>query len=210
MDKNAKTLEDIFILNDKDLLLADFLTLPEGKDAELDLGCGKGGFAVALAQSHPERIILAADVMLGRLRKVRKKLNRAQAGNAYLLRVEARHLLGRILPDRCLARIHILCPDPWPKLRHRGHRLLCADFMMSINRVLREEGIFHFSTDDPEYRDAVVRQVMDSELFAPAPASVLDDVRDFKTEFERDWLAQGKTVTHFAWRALKNPFHGAH
>ena len=112
MDKNAKTLEDIFILNDKDLLLADFLTLPEGKDVELDLGCGKGGFAVALAQSHPERIILAADVMLGRLRKVRKKLNRAQAGNAYLLRVEARHLLGRILPDRCLARIHILCPDP--------------------------------------------------------------------------------------------------
>ena len=77
MDKNAKTLEDIFILNDKDLLLADFLPLPEGKDVELDLGCGKGGFAAALAQSHPERIILAADVMLGRLRKVRKKLNRA-------------------------------------------------------------------------------------------------------------------------------------
>ncbi len=82
--------------------------------------------------------------------------------------------------------------------------------MMSINRVLKENAVFHFSTDDPEYLEAVVKQVNDSELFAPAPLSVLDDVKDFKTEFERDWIAQGKTVTHLAWHALKPEFRGAH
>ena len=203
-------MEDIFILSDKYVLLNDFLKLPEGKNVELDLGCGKGGFTAAIAQAFPEREIIGADIMLGRLRKVQKKLRRIHAENAHLFRVEARHLLGIIMPDRSVDRLHILCPDPWPKLRHKGHRLLSADFMMSVNRVLKENGVFHFSTDDPEYLDAVVKQVNDSELFAPAPDSVLDDVRMFKTEFERDWLAEGKTVTHLAWYALKNEFHGAH
>ena len=59
-------------------------------------------------------------------------------------------------------------------------------------------------------RHVLFKQVNDSELFAPAPLSVLDDVKDFKTEFERDWIAQGKTVTHLAWHALKPEFRGAH
>lgn len=210
MDKNTKSLEDIFVLTGKYTLLEDFLKLPEGKTVEMDLGCGKGGFTIAMAQTYPDRVVIAADIMLGRLRKVQKKLRRIGAENTHLFRVDARHLLGQIMPDRCLDRIHILCPDPWPKLRHKGHRLLSADFMMSINRVLKENAVFHFSTDDPEYLEAVVKQVNDSELFAPAPLSVLDDVKDFKTEFERDWIAQGKTVTHLAWHALKPEFRGAH
>ena len=112
MDKNTKSLEDIFVLTGKYTLLEDFLKLPEGKTVEMDLGCGKGGFTIAMAQTYPDRVVIAADIMLGRLRKVQKKLRRIGAENTYLFRVEARHLLGQIMPDRCLDRIHILCPDP--------------------------------------------------------------------------------------------------
>ena len=82
--------------------------------------------AAALAARYPERRILAADVMLGRLRKVVKRLERSGSANWEVLRVEARMLIGRMLPDASLDRIHLLCPDPWPKGRHRGHRLLAA------------------------------------------------------------------------------------
>ena len=212
MQNFEKTLEEIHILTGRYVLFNDICPLPDDRFIELDLGCGKGGFTAALARKYPERLILAADIMLGRMRKVRKKVEQLGCRNVCYLRTEARVLLGFCLPDRCLDRVHILCPDPWPKDRHRGHRLLCADFMMPINRVLKEGGIFHFATDDPEYLEAVVKLVNSSGLFEPADADALADVsgEEFRTEFERDWLAQGKTVPHLAWRALKPAFTGMH
>ena len=212
MQNFEKTLEEIHILTDRYMLFRDIYPIPDGKTVELDLGCGKGGFTAALSAAFPDRLILAADIMLGRMRKVKKKTDRTGNGNVCLLRTEARYLLGICLPDRCIDRIHSLCPDPWPKDRHRGHRLLCADFMMSINRVLKEGGIFHFATDDPEYMETVTALVKTSGLFEPAGAETIADVSGeaFKTEFERDWIAQGKTVPHVAWRALKPVFTGAH
>lgn len=213
MGKFAKTLEGIYLLTGCYSRFGDFCPLPEEGIVELDLGCGKGGFTVALARKYPERLILGADVMLGRLRKVRKKIVRAGLTNVCCLRVEARFLLGVCLPDRCLDRLHILCPDPWPKARHRAHRLLCSDFMMSVNRVLKEGGVFHFATDDLSYLETVKRLAAGSGLFEQiANENALADVasEEFRTEFERDWLAAGKAVPHLAFRALKPPFTGMH
>lgn len=212
MQNFEKTLEEIHILTDQYVLFRDVCPFPEGKILELDLGCGKGGFSAALAEKYPDRLILAADIMLGRMRKVKKKTDRIGNHNVCCLRTEARFLMGFCLPDRCIDRVHILCPDPWPKDRHRGHRLLCSDFMMPVNRVLKEGGIFHFATDDPEYLDTVSGLVKSSGLFEAAGPETIADVssEEFRTEFERDWLAQGKTVPHLAWRALKPVFTGAH
>lgn len=212
MQNFEKTLEKIHILTDRYALFRDICPLPAGKTVELDLGCGKGGFTAAMAQAFPDRLILAADIMLGRMRKVKKKTDRTGNGNVCCLRTEARFLLGICLPDQCIDRIHILCPDPWPKDRHRGHRLLCADFMMQINRVLKKDGIFHFATDDPEYMKTVSSLAAASGLFEPAGQETIADVSGeaFRTEFERDWLAQGKSVPHAVWRALKPVFTGAH
>lgn len=199
---------NFFFLNDKYILLEDFLPGLRDRVVELDLGCGKGDFAVALASRFPDRVVLAADVMLGRLRKVvRKSMSGGEGGalldNLFFLRVEARHLLTIILPDSCLDRLHILCPDPWPKFKHKGHRLLSSDFMAQIHRVLKPGGIFHFSTDDMPYLAAASKNVETSGLFEPADPAALSDVADIRTEFEMQWLAQGKSVIHRAWRRRK-------
>ncbi len=191
----------IHILNDRYCLISDVIPSFPAR-VELDLGCGSGGFSVSLAKSRPDALILAADVMLGRLRKVQKTARRNGVSNLELLRVEARHLMTILLPDHSLDRIHILCPDPWPKHKHKGNRLMSSDFMMQIHRVLKPDGIFHFATDDPRYMDATRQNLETSGLFAYASASALDDVKDFKTEFERDWLAIGRTVPHIALRPL--------
>ena len=173
---------------------------------ELDLGCGAGSFAAALARRYPERRILAADVMVGRLRKLIRRRERMDLSNLEVLRVEARHLIGRMLPDGSVDRIHLLCPDPWPKDRHSGHRLLTSDFAARLHRVLKPEGIFHFSSDDLPYVGAVRRVIAASGLFAAAPET-LDDLADLKSDFERRWNDEGKRVHHAAWRRLPLPPH---
>jgi len=182
------------------------LPLDPGAICELDMGCGSGSFTAALAGRYPERHILAADVMLGRLRKVVRRLERSGSDNWEVLRVEARMLIGRMLPDASLDRLHLLCPDPWPKGRHRGHRLLASDFTSALHRVLKPDGIFHFSSDDANYCRAVNEVMTASLLFAPAPDGAAD-LADVKSDFELKWLAEGKRVCHLTWRKLPLPPH---
>lgn len=199
----SNEMSGLFILNDQYVRLKDVLSIPEGMRVELDMGCGLGDFAVALAKANPDVMVLASDVMLGRLRKAAKK--RARAGveeNLKFLRVESRHLTSRILPDASLDRIHLLCPDPWPKERHRAHRLLTSDFMAQLARVLKPHGIFHFSTDDFPYLELATKNLGESGLFQEAGSEAIADVREIKTGFERQWLAEGKTVVHTAWRKI--------
>ena len=197
---------DSFIHN-----LSCVYTMPEAvladigdRELELDLGCGKGSFTTELAKRHPERIILAADVLSGRLRKLVKRNLRDGVENMRVLKAEARMLTARLLPDGTLSRIHILCPDPWPKDRHSGNRLLSSNFMTHIHRVLKANGVWHFSTDDLEYLEAVRKAVKASGLFGEDPER-LSDVADIKTDFEVMWNSMGKNVFHHAWIKLPLP-----
>lgn len=190
------------------LLSREYLVLDADADTvnELDLGCGSGSFTAALAAKYPGRHIYCADVMLGRLRKTVRRLERSGSDNWEVLRVEARMLVGRMFPDGSLDRIHLLCPDPWPKGRHRGHRLLASDFTAALHRVLKPEGIFHFSSDDANYCDAVERVMTESRLFAPV-ADGAADLSDVKSDFELRWLGEGRTVRHLTWKRLPLPPH---
>jgi tRNA (guanine-N7-)-methyltransferase len=174
------------------------------KTVELDLGCGKGRFTTALAKMYPESLILAADVMIGRLRKLHARNEREGVTNMIPLRVEARNLLAYQLPDKSIDRLHLLCPDPWPKGKHRGNRLMCSNFMPQIHNVLKPGGHFHFSTDDIQYHDIVRRVVASSGLFEERN-DLLEDIAHIKTDFELRWNEQGKKVHHILWRALPNP-----
>ena len=117
---------------------------------ELDLGCGKGGYLLELARRFPDRLIIGADVMVGRLRKIKRKAERRDLANVMLLRVEAWSLLP-LLPDGALDRIHILCPDPWPKARHRAHRLITSEFLGRLAGKLTATGVLHLATDNGPY-----------------------------------------------------------
>ncbi len=181
---------------------------PRDQAVELDLGCGKGSFLVALAKRYPQRWLVGADVMLGRLRRAARKCREAGVGNAELLRVEAWPLAAYHLPDACLERVHVLCPDPWPKRRHEANRLLSSEFLGRLATKLKPGGILHVATDDAEYLQFVFEAIRELSFYVE-DAGGIDDIRDLKTDFERDFDARGIEVRHAAWRVNLQAAGGA-
>jgi tRNA (guanine-N7-)-methyltransferase len=166
---------------------------------ELDLGCGKGRFTLDLAERFPQALVLGSDVMLGRLRKVQRKVERRNLTNVELLRANSRDLIGYTLPPACIDRIHLLCPDPWPKDKHRAKRLVTTDFLARMSRVLKPDGVLHLATDHGPYFDDWKRMIDELECYREDPAAI-DDVRDIQTDFEIQWRRQGKHVPHLGYR----------
>jgi len=121
----------------------------------LEIGCGIGDFIIQLATQHPERNHLAIDIYNKGCHKTCKKVEAAGLDNVRVMRIEARYLLTRHLQAESLAAIYINCPDPWPKKRHRGRRLVNADFLRTALYYLQPGGDFFFSTDFADYAEDV-------------------------------------------------------
>lgn len=168
---------------------------------EIDLGCGDGRFTVAMAQAHPERDFLAVERLKGRVSKTARRILAAGLTNARVLRLESAYTVSWLLPTAGVSRLHLLCPDPWPKKRHFKNRLINNDeFQSGLQRVL-EPGIGEFllKSDHEGYFDNAV------ENFASLPGfSRLDWPDDAfpypQTDFEEHWLAQGRSIYRARWQ----------
>ncbi|MCM8532879.1 MAG: methyltransferase domain-containing protein [Lentisphaeraceae bacterium] len=172
------------------------------KKVELDLGCGKGGFSLEVAKRNPETIVLAADIKASRLQKINNKAALMKIPNLETIRVMAWDLIAYQLPNDCLDRVHILCPDPWPKFKHKGHRLVTSEFLGAVTRVLKNGGILHLSTDDRPYVAWMKEAISGLSQYVPFEEGI-DDVKDIETEFERHYVEVGKGVVHMTFKLSK-------
>jgi tRNA (guanine-N7-)-methyltransferase len=168
----------------------------EGRALEVDLGCGDGSFLMEMAKQYPERDFLGVERLLGRVRKVCKKIRRRELDNARVLRLDSRYVVEWLLPEESVSRLHLLCPDPWPKLRHHRRRLVQLDFLEAVWKSLAPGGEFLFMTDHEEYFKWAVEKI---EKFGKFQRPEWEEDSFFypKTDFQVQWEAEGKCM----WRA---------
>ena len=197
-------------MSDPDALVHDFQSITEplsleelfplSQPIELEIGCGDGGFLFEYAQRHPDRNFLGVERLLGRVRKLSKKGLREGLTNLRLLRIEARYVLEYLLPEHAFEALHIYFPDPWPKDRHRRHRLINETFPPLARRILRQKGVIYLRTDDPVYFSQMQETFQDLKDFAME--NTPGEISSITTEFERQWLDQGRHIHRAAYRLV--------
>ncbi len=160
---------------------------------EIDLGCGDGAFLIAMAKQFPERNFLGVERLLGRVRKVARDICQAGLTNAKVLRLESQYTVEWLLAKQSVSRLHLLCPDPWPKLRHHERRLVQHDFLQALWELLENNGEFLFKTDHDEYYDWVCDEVKKFARFTELPWQENDFFYP-KTDFQLLWESQGKRL----------------
>lgn len=166
---------------------------------EVDLGCGDGSFLIGLASHFPERNFLGVERLLGRVKKVCRKAKQAEITNCKCLRLESKYVIEWLFPENSIDRLHLLCPDPWPKARHHKNRLIQQDFLHALFKALKPGGEFCFKTDHPEYFEWVADEMKTFGKF-----DQLDWPEDAffypKTDFQIQWEAEGKIVERARFR----------
>ncbi|MEM1059084.1 MAG: tRNA (guanosine(46)-N7)-methyltransferase TrmB [Verrucomicrobiota bacterium] len=168
-----------------------------GEGIELDLGAGDGDFIAARAARFPERGFLGVERLLGRALKIARKANVRGLENLKALRLESWYTLRYLVPPASVAAVHLMFPDPWPKQRHAGNRLVQPEFAVALARALRAGGEFRFTTDHEAYfREAC--EVIDADS-ALEHQEAWDFGADARTDFQAQWEAQGRVIHRARW-----------
>lgn len=176
------------------------LMFPANLPLEVELGAGDGSFLVAYAQAHPERHFLGIERLLGRLQKIERKARQAGLANLRAIRIESSYLLQYLLPEHSVSALHIYFPDPWPKRKHRRHRLINEGFPSLAQRVLTQRGELFLRTDDADYFSQMRAVMGGSPLFEPVETPA--GLAEMLTDFEREFRAQGRETLRAAYRVV--------
>jgi len=171
---------------------------------EIEIGIGKGRFLLGEAGARPDTDFLGIEWSLKHLRIARDRALGHGLTNIRFHRADARHVLRDLVPDQAAARVHIYCPDPWPKKRHHKRRLFAADVVPHIERVLAPGGYLNVSTDFTEYFEAIVAVVAEHTRLEPAVDPVYPiDAQAGKTNYEVKYLAAGRVIHRATWRRVQ-------
>lgn len=160
---------------------------------EIDLGCGDGKFLLEMAAQFPERNFLGVERLQGRVARVVRDADRAGLGNVRVLKLESLYTVEWLLERASVSRLHLLCPDPWPKAKHQGNRIVQGRFLQAVWELLESGGEFLFKTDHDEYFDWSREQVAAFRKFSVLPWGEGDFFYP-KTDFQLQWEAEGKTL----------------
>ena len=167
--------------------LADLF--PRSGPIEVELGAGDGSFLVEYAVGNPEANFIGTERLLGRIRRMERKARRANLTNLRGVRIESSYFLEFLLPRQSARALHIYFPDPWPKHKHRRHRLINERFPQLAYEALAPEGTVYLRTDDESYFQQMMAVFGSSPLFRAAETpEVLSRI---VTDFERAFIAQG-------------------
>jgi tRNA (guanine-N7-)-methyltransferase len=171
---------------------------PVPQPLEVELGCGDASFLVEYAGRQPGRNFIGVERLLGRLQKLGRKGRRAGLDNLRGIRIESAYFLRQLLPRHSAAALHIYFPDPWPKKKHRRHRLINEQFPALACAALAPGGQVFLRTDDADYFGQMNEVFGGANEFAKIETPL--PLAEITTDFERDFNSQGIPTLRAAYQ----------
>ena len=193
----------------------------ESLNLTLELACGKGEYALALAQRYPDRQFLGIDIKGERLWRGAKEALELGLTNLHFLRVYIDHL-ELYIPAGTVDEIWIPFSDPYLKQGKESKRLTSPRYLAEYRRVLRSNGRVHLKTDSPELasytREQIQHGLAGSVVDIPdvydgttlndgrneegSEDGIPTEVRSVKTYYEKKHIASGRTISYISFCPL--------
>ncbi len=170
----------------------------------LEIGCGKGDFAVGMSAKYPEYNFIAmervSDVACLALEKA-MQAKETRPDNLRFLIGDAKNL-AEWFPPHSVDCLYLNFSDPWPKKGYAKRRLTHRGFLELYRGILKAGGILKFKTDNEGLFDFSLEEFRDCGL------EILWQTRDLHrseekhnnimTEYERNFSTRGQVI-YSAW-----------
>jgi tRNA (guanine-N7-)-methyltransferase len=171
---------------------------PKPQPLEVELGCGDASFLVEYARRNPQNNFIGVERLLGRIQKLDRKGRRAGLTNLRGVRIESAYFLQYLLPPHAASALHIYFPDPWPKKKHRRHRLINERFPELARAALLPGGVVYLRTDDADYFQQMTEVFSAAKNFQETETP--GELAEVLTDFEREFNSKGIQTLRAAYR----------
>lgn len=162
----------------------------------LEIGCGKGRFAVEYARRHPEINLLAVEKSANVIVDAAESAKEQNLPNLRFIKCAAEYL-ERHLEENSVERIFLNFSCPFPKKRYASHRLTHRGFLEIYKRLLKKGGEIHQKTDNQQLFEFSIEQMSG---FSMGLKNVSLDLHhsDFEgnimTEYEERFVSLGQPI----------------
>lgn len=117
----------------------------------IEIGFGMGESTLQIAQQHPRINYIGFEVFLFGFSKVLYKIGNSGLENIRIMRFDAKQAIADLVDDDSVSGFHIFFPDPWPKKKHHGRRLIQPPFIELLQSKLKKGGYIYAATDWEDY-----------------------------------------------------------
>lgn len=173
----------------------------------LELGCGKGEYAVGLARMFPNINFIGVDIKGARMWTGAKMAIEEGLTNVAFLRTNIEIIDRFFAPDE-VQEIWLTFSDP--QMKNARKRLTSTYFMERYRHFLTDRGLIHLKTDSNflfTYTMCMVEKnhlptdICTTDLYHDTPQKLVGDpILDIQTYYERMWIERGLNIKYIRFR----------
>ncbi len=166
-----------------------------GRGLQLEIGCGKGSFTCALAESEPENDLIAIEKVPDAMILAMERAARMELKNVLFLDLDADQLREVFAPGE-IDRIYLNFSDPWPKSRDAKFRLTAPAFLRSYADVMPCGGELYFKTDNLALFEWSLEQLRAENWDLKEVSYDLhaEGIRGILTDYEKKFMEEGVPI----------------
>ena len=170
-------------------------TFANSRPVVLELGCGKGAWALGSAYKHPDKNYVAVEKLSNVIVVACEQACRLQLPNVRFLNCRAENL-RYFLPAGCAEQIALNFSCPFPKKTYANRRLTSRSFLELYKYLLTDDGIITQKTDNLDFFEWSVDSLKQNgyEVFDVTYDLPADGDDNVVTEYESKFRAQGMPI----------------
>jgi tRNA (guanine-N7-)-methyltransferase len=170
----------------------------------LELACGKGEYAIGLAQIYPEKNYIGVDIKGNRLWVGARFALNHHLKNVAFLRTQI-HKINTYFYANEIDEIWITFPDPQLRLSKAKKRLTHPAFLRLYHQILKPGGKIHLKTDSPDLYNftKIVIKLYDLPIVSDIDnINLLENISDelkIKTHYESLDIAESNCIFYICF-----------
>ena len=167
--------------------------------AEIEIGCGKGGFICELAKRNPDKFYFAVELVTDVLVTALERARDEEITNVRFLNVNALRL-PEFFAEGEISKIYLNFSDPWPKSRHDKRRLTYREFLKTYNKFLAKGGLLVMKTDNDNLFDFTLEELPEADFRLDVLSRDLHNSEynegNIMTEYEKNFSEKGVPIKY--------------